>query len=419
MSGHPVSVNSKNQVSNSPYTYDAPGNLTHDVLHAYTYDAESEITTVDGTAATYYYDAQGQRVQKANGNSYVYGLHGEVLAEYDSAVHLVSEYVYLGGRRIARRDASSGLVYYYYADRLGTNRVMTNASGTTQQESDYEPFGVERPPLTNLVDNKYKFTGLERDTESGLDHAWFRQYGSSFGRWLTPDPAGKGAVRLNDPQTWNMYAYVRNNPTTLTDPSGLYICNGTEAQCRAFEVARQNALASENTGDVRAARSYGDPGKDNGVNVGFAEKLKGDRGGTVRARGTGVELDPNNPTVGRAAVNVTIKSSNAGNEDVIVHEGSHVADRQGVVDALNRGDMQALKILNITGRESEIRAYQLSIGYAQRGNQTLNFGPRGLMQECKFPPGMMSAERDRLINDLLDSQYDKKDLNSVLFPGLP
>ena len=176
---------------------------------------------MDGTAATYYYDAQGRRVQKAGSNSYVYGLQGEVLAEYDSAVHLVSEYVYLGGRRIARRDASSGLVYYYYADRLGTNRVMTNASGTTQQESDYEPFGVERPPLTNLVVNKYKFTGLERDTESGLDHASFRQYGSSFGRWLTPDPAGKGAVRLNDPQTWNMYAYVRNNPTTLTDPSGL------------------------------------------------------------------------------------------------------------------------------------------------------------------------------------------------------
>jgi len=67
------------------------------------------------------------------------------------------------------------------------------------------------------------FTGLERDAESGLDHTLNRQYPSSLGRWLTADPAGKGAVRFNDPQTWNMYAYVRNNPTTLTDPTGLTI----------------------------------------------------------------------------------------------------------------------------------------------------------------------------------------------------
>ena len=40
------------------------------------------------------------------------------------------------------------------------------------------------------------------------------------GRWLSPDPIGKGAARLDDPQTWNMYVYSRNNPTTFNDPSG-------------------------------------------------------------------------------------------------------------------------------------------------------------------------------------------------------
>jgi RHS repeat-associated protein len=61
----------------------------------------------------------------------------------------------------------------------------------------------------------------ERDTESGLDPTPNRMFTSQYGRWLSPDPAGVKAVRLDDPQTWNMYAYARNNPTTMSDPSGL------------------------------------------------------------------------------------------------------------------------------------------------------------------------------------------------------
>jgi RHS repeat-associated protein len=48
-----------------------------------------------------------------------------------------------------------------------------------------------------------------------------RRYPQRLGRWQTPDPGGMKVVHLDDPQTWNMYAYVRNNPTTLTDPTGL------------------------------------------------------------------------------------------------------------------------------------------------------------------------------------------------------
>jgi RHS repeat-associated protein len=62
------------------------------------------------------------------------------------------------------------------------------------------------------------FTGKERDAESGLDNFGARYDASSMGRFMTPDPLGG---HQEDPQTLNKYAYVRNNPVTLTDPSGL------------------------------------------------------------------------------------------------------------------------------------------------------------------------------------------------------
>jgi RHS repeat-associated protein len=61
-------------------------------------------------------------------------------------------------------------------------------------------------------------TGKERDSESGLDNFEARYLGSSLGRFMSPDPMGG---KTEDPQSLNRYAYVRNNPLTLTDPSGM------------------------------------------------------------------------------------------------------------------------------------------------------------------------------------------------------
>ncbi|MBS1823507.1 MAG: RHS repeat-associated core domain-containing protein [Acidobacteria bacterium] len=63
--------------------------------------------------------------------------------------------------------------------------------------------------------------GKERDTESGNDYFGARYYGSSMGRFLSPDPVFISAQRLMDPQSINLYSYVRNNPLGLTDDSGL------------------------------------------------------------------------------------------------------------------------------------------------------------------------------------------------------
>jgi len=65
-----------------------------------------------------------------------------------------------------------------------------------------------------------KFTGQVRDSETGLDFFTARYYGSALGRFTSPAPANAGADPT-DPQSWNAYAYVRNNPLALVDPMGL------------------------------------------------------------------------------------------------------------------------------------------------------------------------------------------------------
>jgi RHS repeat-associated protein len=85
---------------------------------------------------------------------------------------------------------------------------------------DFYPFG--REPLSNGSDpSHYKFTGMERDSESGgFDHATFRQYSSTQGRWMSPDPY-LGSMDITNPQSLNRYAYVSNQPTMYIDPLGL------------------------------------------------------------------------------------------------------------------------------------------------------------------------------------------------------
>lgn len=85
------------------------------------------------------------------------------------------------------------------------------------EESDFYPFGQERTPIVDNLDNNYKYTQHERDAESGLDHTLYRQYASTTGRWLSPDSLHGNPVA---PQSWNRYAYVLGNPTNNEDDNG-------------------------------------------------------------------------------------------------------------------------------------------------------------------------------------------------------
>ncbi|MGC2330289.1 MAG: RHS repeat-associated core domain-containing protein [Candidatus Acidiferrales bacterium] len=250
-----ITVTAQNRISNgSTYYYDTAGNMMTISGVAYNYDAEDHLTSTSGV--TYTYDGDGNRVEKtASGTPYKlywYGIDGSVLDETDQTGSAsngnFSEYVFLGGQRIGRRDYSNN-IYYYVTDLIGTSRVIAEVpSGTTTAtlcyDADFYPFGGERPPYTNNCTQNYKFTGKERDSESGLDNFGARYFTSNIGRFMSPDPSGIDLADLRDPQQLNLYSYVRNNPLTLTDPYGLDCAYLNDAG-NGIESIDQNSNAGE------------------------------------------------------------------------------------------------------------------------------------------------------------------------------
>ena len=111
-------------------------------------------------------------------------------------------------------------------DALGNIRVITDDQGNVLERHDYLPFGEEcttGPCGSNPgvgSGQPRKFTGKERDAETGLDYFGARYYGSTIGRFTTVDPFLDQREALVDPQRWNRYSYGLNNPFRYVDPDG-------------------------------------------------------------------------------------------------------------------------------------------------------------------------------------------------------
>jgi RHS repeat-associated protein len=130
-------------------------------------------------------------------------------------------------------NSASGVLdlRWLVTDHLGTPRMVIDKSGTLNGVSrhDYLPFGEElfagtggrTAPLgyTNSDGARQKFTEKERDIETGLDYFGARYYGSMPGRFTNPDDF-LNDTHPSDPQSWNLYTYVRNNPVRYIDPNG-------------------------------------------------------------------------------------------------------------------------------------------------------------------------------------------------------
>jgi RHS repeat-associated protein len=120
--------------------------------------------------------------------------------------------------------AAQDVVEYYQLDSVGNVLVVTNAQGTVVEEHDYLPFGEELcgtvPCSAATAGQPRRFTGKERDAETGLDYFGARYYQAKLARFTTVDPVYTWRDNLVDPQRWNRYAYGRNNPHRYVDPDG-------------------------------------------------------------------------------------------------------------------------------------------------------------------------------------------------------
>jgi RHS repeat-associated protein len=205
--------------------YDAAGNLLSYLTSNYTYDPGNRLLSTAGI--TYTYDGNGERVLKSNASTGAavkryWSMGGNTLAEGDGTGNLTAEYVYFGGKRIARIDLPANTVHYYLSDHLGSTSIVASATGTVEEESDYYPFGTE-VVVTGGV-NELKFTGKRRDSESQLDYFGARYYSNTFGRWLSPDWSAKPVpvpyANFGDPQSLNLYGFVGGNAASKSDIDG-------------------------------------------------------------------------------------------------------------------------------------------------------------------------------------------------------
>ena len=208
----PNRLDSTTGAGGQTYAYNPNGWMTRDGTDTVAYDYRG-LTTGYGSAR-YLMDPDRRRVKKTVGTAVTYYLRGpgdNVLAEYIGQ-SLSAKYVYAGSRRIARIAGDSAS--YYLADHLGSTRSLVGDEGIVTAAYDYWPYGKVLAS-SGTGSTHFRFTGHERDAESGLDYMPARSYAYEVGRFLRPDP-------MQDARPWiSPYSYAQNNPLIRVDPTGL------------------------------------------------------------------------------------------------------------------------------------------------------------------------------------------------------
>jgi RHS repeat-associated protein len=200
------------------FGYDNNGNLGTRAcgtsVRTFTWNYDNRLTEVkDGTAVrgTYTYDYAGNRVKKVEGSATTV----VPFPHYRTINGAKTKYYYANGQRVAERD-SANAVFYYHGDHLGGSNVVTNSAGAEVKATLFYPYGATRTE-TGSKTIAHKYTGQEQDVATGLYYYGARYYDPAIMRFISPDSVVPDTA---DPQVFNRYAYVKNNPVRYVDPTG-------------------------------------------------------------------------------------------------------------------------------------------------------------------------------------------------------
>ncbi len=138
------------------------------------------------------------------------GIYEVDKASGGSVIRTVTYYPVAGAMRI------NSTLYYVLKDHLGSASVVTDASGNIVGENRYYPFGETRLSTGSIFTDKL-YTGQREMAGLGIYHYQARFYSPKLGRFLSPDTI---IPEFANPQSWNRYSYVYNNPIRYNDPTG-------------------------------------------------------------------------------------------------------------------------------------------------------------------------------------------------------
>jgi RHS repeat-associated protein len=205
------------------------------------------------------------------------------------------------GKAHSQECVDCGYLLFDHPDNVGTVMASTSYNGTSCQDRLYYPYGEFWTGAGNCGMHQTFASLPDYDVETDQYNTANRHY-SPMGHWMSPDPGNAGADPT-DPQTWNMYAYVRNNPTTLTDPTGLDIwlqgCGKDSSTCQNNYVGTTdkdgNFTRTHLTGDQTSDATLGAHGisvtQDGKTYEGVWDRNKGENGAVTVAGAAGTPLE--------------------------------------------------------------------------------------------------------------------------------
>ena len=324
--------------------YDANGNIINHFGMKLSFDIENRLTEVrhigKGTEK-YAYNKDNLRMWKKYPDGteefYLYGADNRLLATYrltesesgEISVSLTDNNIFFANRLMRTMEEAVVL------DRIGN--VKAGSGRRVNRRMGYAPFGEED---TKTGENRIKYGTYLRDGISGLDYAKRRYYSSELGRFISPDPY-IGSIRLDNPDSWNRYAYVENDPINNIDPNGTYCIKDYAFWCDNWNCPAYTSFYDDYGGDFYfplywCAYYVYDPFNDPIINPppgggGGSGGGSGGSGGSGGGSTTNVDLS------GLQSNFNTIWNNSFPNGIATEHGGTIVSDANGNLSVINIG----------------------------------------------------------------------------------